>query len=142
MPRVLAVDDDPDILVTLETLLEGIPEVEFRGFESGDAARVAIADWVPDVALVDMRLGPDSGAEFLRFLADACPSTRRVILSGYDGGALTTLGILSTDAHATIQKDHLVTSVKLLEQVIGTRIAGARSHADAVSNEFFPAWLF
>lgn len=140
MRRVLAVDDDPDILVTLEALLSTVPDLEFRGVETEEAARDTIASWTPDIALVDLRLGPSSGAELLRFVAEEAPAILRVLLTAYDSDALEKLGVRQTDAHYTIEKNALVSSVQVLEEIIGAPLA-RRTPSTPVSPPLLPDWL-
>ena len=79
---LLIVDDDAPFRDRL------VRAMRARGFDARGAAdhRTAIdearAD-SPELALVDLRLGNDSGVELVRELKDADPSTVVVVLTGY-----------------------------------------------------------
>lgn len=91
MSRVLVVDDEPSLrrLCKLELEDEGH---EVRAVRDGGEAWPHVEEWHPDVAVVDMRLGHDSGLALLRRLIEAGSPTRTIIYSGYSnyGDPLTT----------------------------------------------------
>ncbi len=80
--RVLLVDDDPDLLNSLSDLLqpEGYEVVVANGVES---ARRTAAVFEPDVALLDVKLGPDNGLELIAVLKRLRPDLACVIMTGY-----------------------------------------------------------
>jgi two-component system, response regulator RegA len=82
MSRVLVVDDDP--------LVRGALVREFRhhGWEAESAASIdealrLVQTYMPDLAVVDLRLDRDSGFDVLRRLRDTQPEVRVVILTAY-----------------------------------------------------------
>jgi two-component system, OmpR family, response regulator len=66
---VLIVDDDPSVR---EMLAEYLSENGFETMQadSGDAMRTALAARVPDVALLDVRLGREDGLSLARYLRE------------------------------------------------------------------------
>lgn len=54
--RVLYVDDEPDIREIAEIALGLDPEFEVRTADSGEIALEMMAEWVPDVALLDVMM--------------------------------------------------------------------------------------
>lgn len=82
MSRVLVVEDEPSLrrLCKLELEDEGH---EVRAVRDPGEAWAHVENWLPDVAVVDMRLGRDSGLAFLRRLIEAQSPIRTVIYSGY-----------------------------------------------------------
>ncbi len=80
--RILLVDDDPDLLSSLSDLLqpEGYEVAVANGVES--ARRVA-AVFEPDIALLDIKLGPDNGIELIAVLKQQRPDLACVIMTGY-----------------------------------------------------------
>jgi len=50
---------------------------------SGDAACVVAREHAPDLAVVDLHLGKESGIDVIRKLKELDPSTTVVVLSGY-----------------------------------------------------------
>ena len=80
--RVLIVDDDPEFA-------EGIADIlEAHGYtvavaHSAEQARSVIQDFDAWVALVDIRLGTDSGLDLIADLKEARPGIFCVMISGY-----------------------------------------------------------
>ncbi|RIL05929.1 MAG: sigma-54-dependent Fis family transcriptional regulator [Proteobacteria bacterium] len=80
--RVLVVDDDRNIRVTLGVCLEGMG-CEVRQAASGDAALSALAERSFDLAFLDLRLGTASGLELLPRLLAECPQLSVVVVTAY-----------------------------------------------------------
>ncbi len=64
--RILAVDDSPDNLFLLETLLEDLEEYELKTIDSGNAALQHIEQFPPDLILLDVMMPEIDGYEFTR----------------------------------------------------------------------------
>src|SRR5512132_349470 len=79
--RFLIVDDNPTFLEAARDLLErqGLEVVGVAGSAGEAVARVA--ELAPDVALLDVNLGEESGFEVAQQLA----GTRVILISAYDG---------------------------------------------------------
>lgn len=96
----LVVEDDPDVLFTVSTMLSS------AGFVVYSAATLREAEAVLDmrdvtVALVDVHLGPEDGLTLVRQLADQ-PDTAVVIITGDDDPIDRILGIeLGADDYIT-----------------------------------------
>lgn len=81
--KVLLVDDEPNILMTLEMVLEG------EGFEvhtasSGKAAKVALAESAFDVILTDLSLeNPNTGYDVVRAAKDHPGKPATLVMSGF-----------------------------------------------------------
>ncbi|KAK0332516.1 hypothetical protein LTR94_024540 [Friedmanniomyces endolithicus] len=67
-PVVLHVDDDPDILMVTAATLGEIADV--RAADSLLSARAALANWRPDLIILDLGLPDGSGLELLPELSD------------------------------------------------------------------------
>ncbi len=79
-PRVLIVDDEPDVLLLLRI------ELEAEGYETilaadGETALLRIADERPDVVLLDVMMPVVDGWGVLKRLAESGSSTRVIVLS-------------------------------------------------------------
>jgi PAS domain S-box-containing protein len=80
--RVLLVDDDPDLLNSLSDLLQ--PEgYAVAVANSVETARRTAAAFDPDVALLDIKLGPANGIELMASLKQQRPDLACVIMTGY-----------------------------------------------------------
>ncbi|MFT5683669.1 MAG: two-component system cell cycle sensor histidine kinase/response regulator CckA [Myxococcota bacterium] len=79
--RVLVVDDEPMVLMTLEMLLSERWIVETAG--SAQMAREKIEANEPTVAIVDARMPMESGLELLSWIQETHPGIVRILLTGY-----------------------------------------------------------
>jgi CheY-like chemotaxis protein len=66
--RVLHVDDEPDIREVVEISLGLDPEIDMRSCASGEAALAVVADWMPDIMLLDVMMPVMDGATTLASL--------------------------------------------------------------------------
>jgi two-component system response regulator RegA len=80
--RILVVDDDPTFSRYLVAAFADRGYIAF-GANYYDAAMNAVADGAPDFAVVDLKLGAESGLSLLRDILRASPTTRIVVLTGY-----------------------------------------------------------
>ena len=81
-PSILVVDDDEVFCGVLARALER------RGFavfaaQSVAQARQAIEKSRPEFAVIDLRIGSDSGLQLVRSLAELTPPVKSVVLTGY-----------------------------------------------------------
>ena len=83
--RIVIVDDHPIVRKGLTELVNGAPDMTLCG-ESDTAAggfdRIRLTQ--PDVAIVDLSLGPDSGLRLVEQVAASLPAVRVLVLSMYD----------------------------------------------------------
>jgi DNA-binding NarL/FixJ family response regulator len=79
---LVLIEDHQALREGLELLLsrEGLDVVGAAG--SADAGRELVERYAPDVSLIDIRLGDDSGIELTRQLLDGDPSRRVVLYTG------------------------------------------------------------
>jgi DNA-binding NtrC family response regulator len=95
MPRVLLVDDDPDVLESLADWLRH--EHEVRVAHGVPQALAALAEGPPpDVVVTDYDMPPHSGEDLLSVVAALYPEACRVLYTGRRG--------LSSTAHQIVAK--------------------------------------
>ena len=84
--RVVLVDDHEMILAGLQAMLAGFAgRVRVVGQAgTGEEATRLVTTLRPDVVLLDVRLGPESGLDLCRLLTGRVPEARVVFLSVYD----------------------------------------------------------
>ena len=83
--RILIVDDHPFVREGLKQLLAGQSDFILQGeAASVQAAQTAIRGEEPDVAVVDLALGPDDGIELVRWIRSDHPNVRVLVLSMQD----------------------------------------------------------
>ncbi|WP_225861290.1 PAS domain S-box protein [Ideonella benzenivorans] len=64
--RVLYIEDNPVNQLLMQQLLARCPTVELRCVETGEEGQQAVAQWQPDLVLLDMQLPDMSGLEWLQ----------------------------------------------------------------------------
>ncbi|MEI7848448.1 MAG: response regulator [Chloroflexota bacterium] len=82
LPRILILDDDSSLLVTMVDILKG------KGYEpipvqTGAAALAHVDQISIDVALIDLHLGDISGLEALKGIKARRPKTECILMTGY-----------------------------------------------------------
>lgn len=80
---LLAIDDDPDILMVLKANLE-LHGFTLRTADSLAAAREELAAGLPDMILLDLMLPDGDGLEFCRFLKSRHPRLPVIMLTAKD----------------------------------------------------------
>jgi DNA-binding NarL/FixJ family response regulator len=83
--RVVAIDDHPAVRAAIKTTIQSQPDMEFCGVaDSASGALKLIGSTQPDVAVLDLNLGEESGLDLLEDLRRRFPGTRVVVFSMYD----------------------------------------------------------
>lgn len=134
--RVLVVDDHDVVQWGFRLLLERQSWVERCLAASGGTEAVEICRRIrPEVALVDMLLGTESGAEVCEEIRDASPATRVLLISG--AGAISPFVARSAGASGFISKDwSAVDVVKAVRMVsLGTEVFADLAALDSPLSE-------
>ncbi len=83
---VLVVDDHPIVRAGLQTILNSQPDMHVIAHaDSGGLAVEKARELRPDVVLMDLRLPGMSGVDAIRQIRSACPRTKILALTTYDG---------------------------------------------------------
>jgi DNA-binding NtrC family response regulator len=80
-PRVLVVDDDPDVRSVMIAILEGAYQVQTA--PDGETALGMIGSTPIDLVLTDLRMPGLSGLDVLAAVQSRVPSTKVVLMTGY-----------------------------------------------------------
>jgi HD-like signal output (HDOD) protein len=115
------VDDEQSILSSLKSLLRK-HRYDLHVFETGSAAVEYITHNTPDIIISDMRMPEMSGIEFLDQAELICPTSTRLMLSGYEDKSIIFDAIAHGIAQQYIMKpweDHELLTI--IENVVQTR---------------------
>ena len=132
--KVLVVDDHDVVHWGFRLLLERQPWVErCSAASTGDEALELAATLQPDVALVDLFLGGQSGAELTPRLREVSPDTRVLLISG--AGALSRGVATAAGASGFVSKDwgapDVVKAVRMV--ALGMEVFGPQSERPPAS---------
>ncbi len=75
--RIMLVEDDPDIAVLAEIALKDVGGYEFRHFASGPEALEGVAEFKPDLVILDYSMPEMNGGEVLMALRER-PDTAHI----------------------------------------------------------------
>lgn len=112
-PRLLVVDDEPDMLDFVERVMRRKYDVVRS--TNGDEALAALADGPFEVIITDQKMPRMSGLEMLDRIAGTHPHLVRVLLSGFTDMPDIQRAIERATVHAYVLKP--VDSMKLLGAV-------------------------
>lgn len=82
MPRILFVDDEPNVLGGLRRMLHGTPDWQMEFATTAEQALARLRETSFDVVVSDMRMPGTDGAQLLAEVMRQHPQTVRMILSG------------------------------------------------------------
>lgn len=102
-PRLLLVDDEPNILSSLRRLLHA-EGYAIRTAEGGAQALALLEQESADVIISDMRMPMMSGAEFLKQARERWPDSVRILLTGFSDIASTASAVNEGGIHAYLSK--------------------------------------
>ncbi len=131
MSKLLVIDDEPNIRYSIEQVLAG-QGIEVLGAESADAGLALCAEHNPDVILLDIRLGEQSGLELFDQLRRQSPKSLVVFITGH-GTAETAIEAMKRGAYEYLVKP---LDAAQLQQVVAQALEIRRlMHVPAIVEE-------
>ncbi len=116
--RILVVDDHDVVQWGFRVLLGGQPWVErCLAAKTGDEALELTRKWTPHVALVDLFLAGESGADVCSAIRAESPRTRVLLISG--AGRMSPAAAKAAGASGFVSKDLEATEVARAVQLVG-----------------------
>lgn len=113
--RLLLVDDEPNILTSLNRLLRA-EGYAIRTAESGARALELLSEEAADVIVSDMRMPAMNGAEFLKKVREHWPESVRLLLTGFSDTESTISAVNEGGIHAYLTKpwddNHLLQAIR------------------------------
>jgi len=116
--RVLIVEDDPLMRGFLE---QAVSRMGFavRAEDSAEAALQGAAEYAPDLALLDVRLGGMDGIELLGRLDEMCPRCARIVMTAH-GTVETAVAAMRAGAADFLLKPFTVETLEIVvEKTLG-----------------------
>ncbi|MFP5417701.1 MAG: HD domain-containing phosphohydrolase [Gammaproteobacteria bacterium] len=101
--KLLLVDDEPNILASLNRLLRA-EGYAIRTAESGTRALELLGEEAADVIVSDMRMPGMNGAEFLKHARERWPDSVRLLLTGFSDAESTISAVNEGGIHAYLTK--------------------------------------
>ena len=118
--RVLIVDDQKSVRLTLKLYLESNSQIEVVGLaEDGVAALEKIAELEPDIAIIDLEMPGMNGITTIEIINERFPDTKTLVLSSHDKKEYIHQSIMA-GAHGYLMKgtsqEQLTTAVLRINQ--------------------------
>jgi DNA-binding NarL/FixJ family response regulator len=146
--RVVLVDDHPMVLAGMKAMLSTF-DTRVRVVQDADnaaRARSVVSTIRPDVVLLDVRLGQDSGLDLCRTLTTSHPDLKVILLSVYDDEQYVYEALRAGASGYLLKRVDGEELVRYIEQVVAgetvvdTTLAGrlAASAARLQRGEFWP----
>jgi DNA-binding NarL/FixJ family response regulator len=130
--RVLVVDDHPLVLDGIAAVLAGDPELTLVGVaETGEEALAVAASEAPDVVLLDVGLGTESGLDLIEPICRAAPLARIVMLTVADD-AYSVQEALRRGARGYVLKGSSREDVRMAVH----RVSDGFAHVDAAVSDY------
>jgi len=102
-PRLLLVDDDPDMLTMLARLVKRKCDCLVKSSSSGEEAGELLARWRPEVIITDLKMPGLDGMTLLRKAKEINPGVSVIVMTGYGNVELAVL-TLKEGAYDFIEK--------------------------------------
>jgi two-component system nitrogen regulation response regulator GlnG len=102
MPTLLVIDDEPNIHYSVEAVFAG-SRVQVVGANTAEEGLRLAAEVAPDVILLDIKLGPQSGLEVFQELQQFDPKCLVIFITGH-GSADTTIEAMKLGAYDYLTK--------------------------------------
>ena len=102
--RIMVVDDHPLVRQGVRSLLSNHADLEIVGeADNGLAALRHVAELLPNVILLDIRLPGETGIDLIKGMRRAAPAAKVLMLTSFDDGEYVT-GALRAGAHGYVLK--------------------------------------
>ncbi len=123
MDKLLLVDDEADVRYSFERIFGGDPSMVLRCAGSGEEALGIIPQWQPDLVLMDIRMGGQSGIETLQRLREFDARTPVILMTAF-GTTQAAIHAMKHGAYDYVLKPF---EVPRLRQLVADALAASRA---------------
>ena len=135
--KVFIVDDHPLVREWLSTLIDQTPDlVVCDGAVDADTALKGIAKCNPDLAIIDLSLGGDSGIDLIRSIGDKFPNVAIVVLSMHDERVYAERSIRAGARGYIMKRESTKKVVDALRQVLQGNIYLSKELTELFAQKF------
>ena len=118
--RILIVDDDLDVLASMKDVVElDIPECIIEVASNVEQAKLVAKQVKPNIALLDIKLGQDSGLDLIPELKAICPDISIIMMTAYRDNKYTIKAVrfgANDYLYKPIKPDELIKTITRLMQ--------------------------
>ena len=118
--RILIVDDDLDVLASMKDVVElDIPECIVEVASNVEQAKLVAKQVKPNIALLDIKLGQDSGLDLIPELKAICPDISIIMMTAYRDNKYTVKAVrfgANDYLYKPVKPDELIKTITRLMQ--------------------------
>ncbi len=131
MDKLLLIDDEADVRYSFERIFGGRQDLELLTAGSGEEALELIPEVLPDLVIMDIRMGGINGIETLKQLREFDSKTPVILMTAY-GTTQTAIKAMKHGAYDYVLKPF---DVPKLEELVANALQAARAMKQVVSYE-------
>lgn len=135
--KVFIVDDHPLVREWLSTLIDQTPDlVVCDGAVDSESALKGIAKCKPDLAIIDLSLGGDSGIDLIQSIAEQFPNVPMVVLSMHDERVYAERSIRAGARGYIMKRESTKKVVEAIRQVLQGNIYLSKELTELFAQKF------
>jgi DNA-binding NarL/FixJ family response regulator len=135
--KIFIVDDHPLVREWLTTLVDQTSELKVcGGAADAKAALEGIARLKPDVAIIDLSLGEDSGLNLIRTIAERFPKVASVVLSMHDERVYAERSIRAGARGYVMKRDSTKKVIEAIQHVLAGNLYLTKEMTELFAQRF------
>jgi DNA-binding NarL/FixJ family response regulator len=135
--RIFIVDDHPLVREWLTHLVDQTPDLAVcGGAENASGAMEGIARLDPDLAIIDLSLGSDSGIDLIRLIGEKFPKIATVVLSMHDERVYAERAIRAGARGYIMKRESSKKVVDAIHQVLSGNLYLSKEMTDHFAQRF------
>ncbi len=135
--KIFIVDDHPLVREWLTTLIDQTTDLKVCGeAEDGQGALQGISQSSPDLAIVDLSLGGDSGIDLIRLIGEQFPKVPTVVLSMHDEGVYAERSVRAGARGYVMKRESTTKVVEAIHEVLKGNIYLSKDLIELFAQKF------